>query len=131
MHGSQYSTFREDTAKAKEVAGKASKQSKTNIVSLGANQTTLKDIVGRKTHNEVQFHKLVTNAVIDAHLSARVVENRSFKALLKAGFSGMTITRERITSNIERDFEDMTTSLIKKLETISSNQINHSKIWKS
>lgn len=108
---------------AKETMRRNSKDTKVSTAASSkltkTNQPKLNDIINKKPLSDQGFQKLVTNAVIDAHLSARIVENKSVKALLNAGFPGMKITRQRISTNIERDYEEMKSSLLKKLETIN------------
>lgn len=82
-------------------------------------QPKLKDVVeNRGPMNKDRFENLVVDAILDAHLSSQIVENKSVKALLAAGFPGFEIHRTSVTDKIGRRYNIMINETIKMFEEI-------------
>lgn len=70
----------------------------------------------QKPMTKHRFENLVVDA--DTHLSTQVVENKSVKKLLNAGFPGSEMHRTTVTDRITKRHSTMINSTITMLEAI-------------
>jgi spore germination protein YaaH len=112
-----FDVFTTDVDQSKKISSR--KRAASDYEYITNKQPKLNNFIdNRKPMTKDRFEKLVVDTIVDAHLSAQVVENASFKALLDAGFHGFEIHRTTVGDRITRKYNSMIEEMVKMFENI-------------